>query len=816
MQEKVKEEKISASKKASVPRVSVSWRTRLRAGAIQLFFLCSGWLLCQAEMLFESYPLGLALLCASPAKYVLSVLAGAILSGAINMDEPVLYICTYAVVALVRIASSVLLERREGKAELPPDLKKKLNVKEAKDRLPVTEEGEATLGSALKALFNESVFLRMSTGAVSSMILSLYCMIVGGFQYYDLFAMLFLLVVTPAAIFVFAASMDGEVRHEIVRGIAQGALVFSLVWSAVNVSFLGLPLAASLALFFTLYAADTRGYILGVCAGLLCGLAYDPIQTPSFLLAALAFSLMKGKGRAGAGTVFAAFAMLSWSVYVKGALSLLVLLPAGLLAGTAFSLWQRLEAKALPSEEEKQEEKADVKEDKLRAANARCQDSNDRFRGISDAFASLSEMLYNLSDRFRRPGTLDLRHICDSSFDAYCQNCPNRSVCWGLEYSATLGTVNSLISQLHTKGRVTKEQISPSLARRCDVMDSILKRINAECARLTGEMLKNNRTEIFAMDYESAARIINDALEEDDGEYRFDEALEQKVRDYLSDAGIASTSVSVYGNRRRQIVIRGADVEHSKVTVEVLRSDLGEMCGLVLGRPDFEIEDHVSVMTLQAKKKIAVHGAQNNVSADGGVSGDSLNLFSNKKDYFYALVSDGMGAGKEAAFTSGLCSVFLEKMLRAGNRASTSLRMLNNMIRERDTESLRECSSTVDLLELDLITGEASFIKSGAAPSFVIRGSVVHRLQSGTAPIGIIRTLDMQQTPFSLKVGDTVVMISDGILQNDEECEQLIAYLKTAGAATPEEIVYRICLQASAFADHDDCSAIALRIGEAE
>ena len=227
----------------------------------------------------------------------------------------------------------------------------------------------------------------------------------------------------------------------------------------------------------------------------------------------------------------------------------------------------------------------------------------------------------------------------------------------------------------------------------------------------------------------------------------------------------------MYGTRRRQIVVRGVDVEQATVTVETLRSDLGELCGLELSRPVFEVEGKSSTMTLQAKKRIAVQAAENNVSADGGVSGDSVNLFSNKKDYFYALLCDGMGAGREAALTSGLCSVFLEKMLRAGNRAGTSLRMLNNMIRSRGADSTRECSSTVDLMELDLMTGTASFIKSGAAPSFVVRGGVVHRLQAGTAPIGIICALDVQSTPFSLKAGDTVVMISDGILQDDPDCK---------------------------------------------
>jgi stage II sporulation protein E len=142
--------------------------------------------------------------------------------------------------------------------------------------------------------------------------------------------------------------------------------------------------------------------------------------------------------------------------------------------------------------------------------------------------------------------------------------------------------------------------------------------------------------------------------------------------------------------------------------------------------------------------------------------------------------------------------------------------MLNNMIRSRAADSAGETSSTVDLLELDLMTGDAAFIKSGAAPSFVVRKDTVHRIQAGTAPIGIIQTLDAQKTAFRLRAGDTVVMISDGILQNDPEGTWLRAYLAGAGQLTPDEIVYHICLHAASCDVHDDCSALALRIGDVE
>ncbi len=813
--EKAKEER--SREKAGAARIG---RQQLYALSQEVTWGCGAWLLGQAPMLFNTYPLGLALLCAS-RKHTLSILIGLIASAVWQMPDPTVYICTYVAAALVRIITALLFELPNAKKELPDELREKLASGETNrkgrflHRLRAlgseapTPAPVQTLREAFRSVFSESLRLRLCTAAVTAFIVALYRIISGGFLYYDLFAALFALVVTPAAVTVYSVQLGDRIEQRLLCRISQAALLVSLVWSATGIAVSGFPLAVILGLFFSLYAVQTEGATLGAAAAVLCGLAQEPLLVPAFLFAALLYAFFKSLRRERGGIPLACLAFVAWSAYVGGISTLWKLVPSALIAGTAFTVYLRL---SLPQKEPAPQ--ADDEEVRLRMEGDRHRDANNRFRGISDAFSSLSEMFYNLSDRFRRPGTLDLRRICDSSFDAFCTDCPNKTICWGLEYAGTLSAVNELIAALHTKGKVTRAQIPPALSHRCDSVDAILSQINRECAKLTGEMLRDNRTEIFAMDYEAAANIINDALEEDDGEYRFDHTLEEEVAAYLSDVGIAAHSVTVYGNRRRQILVRGVDVENASVSMETLAADLGELCGPELAAPIFSVEGGITTMTLQAKQKISVHAAQSNVSADGGVSGDSINLFSNKKDYFYALISDGMGSGKEAALTSNLCSVFLEKMLRAGNRAGTSLRMLNNMICSRGVDSARECSSTVDLLELDLMTADAAFIKSGAAPSFVVRGRVVHRLQSGTAPIGILCALDMQSTPFPLKAGDTVVMISDGILEDDPDAARIMAYLADASTLSPEEIVTEICREAAKRADHDDCSAVAVRVGK--
>ena len=99
----------------------------------------------------------------------------------------------------------------------------------------------------------------------------------------------------------------------------------------------------------------------------------------------------------------------------------------------------------------------------------------------------------------------------------------------------------------------------------------------------------------------------------------------------------------------------------------------------------------------------------------------------------------------------------------------TALKMLNSMMRARNGE----CSASVDLMELDLMNGSVRFVKSGAAPSFVIRDGRLFRLQSKTVPIGIMRALDAEMIRFEASAGDVIVMLSDGVAKSFEDCPWL-------------------------------------------
>ena len=177
------------------------------------------------------------------------------------------------------------------------------------------------------------------------------------------------------------------------------------------------------------------------------------------------------------------------------------------------------------------------------------------------------------------------------------------------------------------------------------------------------------------------------------------------------------------------------------------------------------------------------------------------------------MICDGMGTGGEASVTAQVSAAFLEEVLRAGADMKVALTMLNNYMRSR----AMECSTGIDLMEIDRYTGEARFVKSGAAPSFVIREGRLFRLCSKTVPIGILRALDAEMIQFTLERGDTIVMLSDGVAENFEDAAWLCDMLSTKSLteASPSEIAERIIRAAAAGANpkhRDDVTSAVTKV----
>ncbi|MDD3411966.1 MAG: SpoIIE family protein phosphatase, partial [Eubacteriales bacterium] len=117
------------------------------------------------------------------------------------------------------------------------------------------------------------------------------------------------------------------------------------------------------------------------------------------------------------------------------------------------------------------------------------------------------------------------------------------------------------------------------------------------------------------------------------------------------------------------------------------------------------------------------------------VSGDSLAVKHLRGGRYLLALSDGMGHGEKAHQESSGTLDLLMLALEAGYTRRQAIASVNGMmIFATDDDRF----ATVDLFDLDLWTGEIRNEKLGAAPSFVVRGNYIKRIEGSSLPLGIL------------------------------------------------------------------------------
>ncbi len=811
MQERREPERVSGKKSGGISelvRALVGDRSRANERLIAIIagvaFGLAAYFFGRCELLFATYPLGIALICAAN-RHLPYILIGLCLSAGATTVSPAVAIGAYLALVVIRIftrlAVDVGLKKAPGEAASSP-----------------TELAER-IRQRYSELFSESVYLRMASSCIGAFCLSLYSIIVGGFRYYDLFGVFFGMVAAPVATFIFASYFDKSLRGTRLHDISCLCLLSAVCYSLRDITFFGVYIGAFVAFFATLCVGRRRGILSGCLTGLCLGLAFRPIYAPLFILEAAAAGVLWNISALAAATAGCVVGMI-WGVYVNGLSSLSELLPALLCGTMVFGAADKLSLISSYPEliSLRSQDKTALQllvRDEINRSDESC------IRRLSSMFGELAESFYNLSDRLRRPGSLDLRRMCDGVFDKYCKDCPRREVCWGVEYSATLETLNRLTSDLHTKARADISSVPEYLKARCAALPGIITDINESCARLTEHALMCDRTGVFALDYDGVSQILSEALESGRENYIIDDGSAERVSELLKRLRFGFGGVIAYGGRRKSIAVKGLDPSRARIAVGELRGRIEEVLGLPLGDPTFTPVGSKLDMTVSSRRRFCAEQHSYSINADGQngsnvVCGDTVSGFCTDGDYFYTLLSDGMGSGKEAAFTSRVCSMFLEKMLSANNRSETSIKLLNSFMSERDGSARHESSATVDLFEFDLLDGRAALIKSGAAPTFVLRGQNCFKLSAKTVPLGIIDKPDTERLPFEVEPGDRVIMVSDGVTQSRDDCAWLVGLLSASGEEDAARLARRIVERARAEGSEDDITATVIEIGETD
>ncbi len=707
-------------------------------------------LLFRTQLAFSIYPFGIAFLCA--AGRLVPVYAAAGLLSALTLgDASAVYCAVCALCILIRALVCIYTDMTEHGVK----------------RFPV---------------FSELPAYRVICACVCAFTIGLYNLFFGQFTYYSFLGSVMIMAVLPVSsyIFIYASEpSESTERAEAARLFMCAVLVWSL--SGLRVLSVGLADAAAISLIVREAARGrcSSAALMGLAAGLPFGVSTAVIYALSGVAGALLCSLSRMLGYAGAFT----FATIAQG-YVGGYSALLSCLPGSVLGLVIMTLDHKYSVSERIGGFFFGIRSGPPPENEIPA-----DETAERINGISETFSSLSEMLRSLSAYGEHSRILDVREIVELSSDLVCSECPDRGRCYGEGAAQMSDALRMAASALSRERRLSVTGAQRYFGDECTRVPELVSEINRRMTEAEQRALQRGGCRLLASDYEAMAQILDSHLRQARAASVLDRELSDALTELSHRRGYGIGAVSVWGKRRKKIYACGIELSSHAVSAGELRREFGKLCHARLSSPVYSVDGTKIELEMHSLPVLRAEFAHASSPIAGeSECGDSVRQLENNEGYVYSVLCDGMGSGADAARTSGICVEYISSMLRHANPKELTVEMLNAVLREQTGE----CSSTVDLFELDTYTGQGCFIKSGAAPSFVCRGKEVYKVTARTIPIGITERIGAERIRFRLRAGDIVVMVSDGIAEGGEDARLVVETLCRRKSAHAQSIAQSV------------------------
>lgn len=769
-----------------------------RALALDLIIFSVGFVLSRCHLLFGARPLGIAFLATLPFGVWPSLFGAAL--GALTLGvDGIIFAGAAAITVFLRAALSM---------------------------------GGKTSGIN-DTLFKESLLLRMSVSIIGGFLTAVYEVLVSGFGERSLLFGLSMIILPPALVFVFSGCFstgfslkdifDGDTDALSFSGKSERAryniiffqmsslsLLFFISLSLSSVNIFGISFSYLFSSVITLLVAKRFGAILGLATGFITTLAISGTLSVSFALAGLAAGVMFSFGT-GYALISGGIALAAWSAYSSSLSGFLSTLPEYVIAASiSLPMLKKI------GREITKEEPCDSGQSSEDMVGTMALAYQNRYSGCLDALELALTSLSGIIRGYLRNGSGFLSHdeyrcAVISVAERYCRECTGAGLCSKEGIRPCIKNADKIADKLAEGNKITSDDVNTD-TEFCQMAAEVADAISRECAMREEESYRINNSDSIADEYELIARLINSARASDDAERAVDDSLTDTLGELFRESGFENGTIRVFGERRRHFILAGEDEDGSKITSKELRRGIESALGVKLAAPEYFRRDKMVLMECGIERAFSVEIAAAQIAGKSGeISGDAVASFESGDDRFFALISDGMGSGEVARETSEFVTKFMRASLGIGAAKETVLHMLNHTIRNQR----EECSATVDLFDLDLLTGEAVFIKSGAAPSYVKRESSIFRIRSQTAPIGLLGSIDTEKIKVEVRPGDYVIMLSDGVADSMEDAPWLLVMLGDAPKKNPKEYAEAILAEAQKNAKTgDDMSVVVIKINE--
>ncbi|MCI8401445.1 MAG: SpoIIE family protein phosphatase [Lachnospiraceae bacterium] len=396
-----------------------------------------------------------------------------------------------------------------------------------------------------------------------------------------------------------------------------------------------------------------------------------------------------------------------------------------------------------------------------------------RLKEAADSYGKLSRSLLNLKPGERQLGMREAQEAVGRASSMVCGGCRQCRMgrLTGSDGLAESLDFEQLCTSFQEKGNLEAGDLPEDFSRACRRSDLYLETLVDCLGSVDYEEGWKSRffesREAASLQFREMERTLMEMAAQLDQAVDVTEAFEKKVRRSL---------------RRRHLkleqllVLEGEDArQEAYVTIGsgyggcMTVKELGETVGKSMSRNLKAVEGGRSVVgrepctirLVEDTRYRLLSGVARVCKEDEELSGDNFSCHSLPDGHMMLCLSDGMGSGRRAFLESELVMELLEELLDAGFSPERAIYMLNALLLVREEE---QTMATLDLVLINLYTGQARFFKQGAVSTFIRRGDRVLQIEPGSLPMGIDCNADPLSVDVLLEDEDMIVMVTDGVL----------------------------------------------------
>ena len=419
-----------------------------------------------------------------------------------------------------------------------------------------------------------------------------------------------------------------------------------------------------------------------------------------------------------------------------------------------------------------------------------------RLELASNALKDVSQTVEQVSVELSKINSPDFSTVINQIEQDSCAGCKLRIHCWEMKRDETVNAVLEMTKAVK-KGEISPELYAPDefkgrCIRTSRMGNAVYKRYTDYASKIAAENRIDEVRSVVSDQFNGISSMLWDLARDFEMQERFDNSSAENAAAALKNINInieeCSSRIDKFGRMTIELKLKKTpELVINKAQVMKLTS--------VACERDFDIPT-VSEMggeiyiVLHERTELTVDfGACQSSANENTMCGDAYKFFTDSKGHFIMILSDGMGTGGRAAVDGAMASGLMTRLLKAGFGYNCSLKILNSSMLFKSTD---ESLATIDIASVDLYTGMLELYKAGAAPTIVRRSGKTGKAESTSLPAGILREIGFDKAAIKCKIGDIVVLMSDGATA--EGTDWLRAEIEAWRDGSAQDLAEHLCL----------------------